>query len=59
MPDKVPLGKPLSASELERIANELTTPEKIKETIKKANERWRKVVEPEIKTILETTEVFE
>jgi hypothetical protein len=56
MADKVALGKPLPASELKRILDELTTPEKIKETIEKANKRWRKVVEFEIKTILETTE---
>lgn len=58
MADKVQMGKPLSDEKLKKIMNELTSPEKIKETIKKANERWKKVVDPEIEMLLETTQVI-
>jgi len=55
MQPKVPLGKPLELTDEELDLLSQITPE----DIKKANERWRKVVEPEIKTLLETTEVIQ
>lgn len=58
MADKVPMGKTLSDEKLKKIMDELTSPEKIKETIKKANERWKKVVDPEVADLLETTQVI-
>jgi len=57
MPDKIPLGKPLELTDKQ--LDELTTPEKMKEIKEKANKRWMKVVNPEIATVLNTTEVFE